>query len=97
MAQTNQQIINDIETHINKCGGSYFSWYVGIAANAKERLIAHDVDKEAYIYRTAASSQDARQIERYFTQTLSTDGGTGGGDQSTNMVYAYKKSQSTNP
>ena len=97
MSKTNKEIIEEINAHIKKCGGVYSSWYVGIAANAKERLLAHKVDKEAYIYRTASSSQDARQIERYFTETLSTDGGVGGGDEITKMVYAYKKSTTTNP
>jgi len=69
MSKTNKEIIEEINAHIKKCGGVYSSWYVGIAANAKERLLAHKVDKEAYIYRTASSSQDARQIERYFTET----------------------------
>jgi hypothetical protein len=98
MEKSSDEIIREIKDHIDKCGGPYSSWYVGISSDAKKRLRdEHNVTNEAYIYRTAASAEDARQIERYLIETLCTDGGPGGGDATTNMVYAYKKSPSTNP
>jgi hypothetical protein len=50
-----------------------------------------------WIFREASSSIIAREVENYFVNTLGTDGGSGGGDQSSIYVYAYKKTSSTNP
>ena len=96
MAKSKQQIIADIDGHISKGGGGYSAWYVGISSDAKERLAEHKV-KGWYIIRTATSSQVAREIEDYFVNTLGTDGGTGGGDETADMVYAYKKVSYTDP
>jgi len=99
MATDKQTIINDIKNHINKNGGSYSDWYVGIAKNPRDRLFQdHNVRQsgEAWIFRQAESETIARQIEDYFVNTLGTDGGTGGG-VSPDHVYAYKKTSHSNP
>jgi hypothetical protein len=100
MAQSKQEIINDIKNHIGQDGGAYRAWYVGIARDARDRLFnGHGVHQraDAWIYRQASSSDAARDVEDYLVNTLGTDGGPGGGDSSTDMVYAYKKSPRTNP
>lgn len=89
--------INDFITHH---GGSYSSWYVGISENPRRRLFQeHNVDenKDTWIFRQANSHHIARNVERYFVQNLGTDGGTGGGDEDADVVYAYKKNMHTNP
>ena len=86
-------IIIEIRSHIKKRGGRLDQWYVGIAANARDRLFSdHRVQEKggAWIHRLAATDQEARQIEDYFVNTLGTRGGTGGGDAATRSVYAYK-------
>lgn len=78
--------------------GDYSDWYVGIASDPKERLFEdHNVDKETngWIYRKAESSDIAREIEEYLIDVLGTDGDTGGGDETTDWVYAYKKAPHT--
>ena len=45
----------------------------------------------------AASSDVAREVERYFVSILGTDGGLGGGDADSVFVYAYLKGQHTKP
>ncbi len=93
-------IINNIKSYIDNVGGSYSEWYVGISKDARYRLfVEHSVDENSdnWIYRTAFNSEIARQVEKYFLDIIGTDGGTGGGDDSTNMVYAYKKNSHTNP
>lgn len=93
-------IINEIKQYIDNCGGSYSSWYLGISNDAKYRLfVGHKVNENTdnWIYRIAINSDVAREIEEYFIEHIGTDGGTGGGDDSTNMVYAYKKNSHTNP
>ena len=86
-------IVIKIKAHIKKRGGRLDQWYVGIAANAKDRLFSdHRVQENggAWIHRLAATHQEARQIEDYFVNTLGTRGGTGGGSATTRSVYAYK-------
>ena len=61
MAKNKQEIIDDINAHINKGGGGYGAWYVGIANDAKKRLGEHNVT-EWWIIRQASSAQVAREI-----------------------------------
>ena len=100
MAKNKQEIISDIKGHIQKGGGGYNAWYVGISQDARDRLFrGHNVMEKGdwWIYRQASSSEVAREIESYFVDTLGTDGAPGGGDETTDMVYAYKKAAHTNP
>ncbi len=99
MTKTTQEIISEIKSHMAQCGGNYSDWYVGIATDPKDRLFNnHNVDEKngVWIYREAEDSSFARGIEDYFVNTLKTDGGTGGGDCSSQYVYAYKKTSYTN-
>lgn len=98
MAKLKETIKTEIKDHIRECSGSYSDWYVGIASDPKDRLFnEHNVDREngTWIYRECESSSIAREIEEYFVE-LGTDGGFGGGDYTTKLVYAYKKTASTN-
>ena len=100
MEKNKEEIIADINMHIKRCGGNYSDWYVGISKDARDRLFnAHKVreKKDAWIYRKASSSQIARDIEDHFVRILCTDGEIGGGDDKTDMVYAYKKGAHTHP
>ena len=100
MAKTEAEIKAYIKNYIDQNGADYPSWYVGIAENPKDRLIkGHkvDIDNDPWIFSTAESTDTARRIEQYFVEILKTDGGTGGGDENTRSVYAYKKSSNTDP
>ena len=100
MTSSKQKIIDDFKSYMNDQGGSYSKWYVGISKDAKKRLFDdHNVSEKAgsWIYDQATSSSIAREIEDYFVNTLGTDGGTGGGDYTSDMVYAYKKTSYTSP
>jgi len=100
MIKTEQEIKQEIKEYMDKCGGSYSSWYVGISEDPETRLFTgHSVNKKTdnWIYRTASSSERAREIEAYFVYTLRTDGGPGGGDRDAKAVYAYRKNSHTNP
>jgi hypothetical protein len=97
---TYKEIVRDIKNHIVSCAGAYWRWYVGISQDARSRLFSGhgvDRDRDAWIYRCASSSQVARNVEDYFVNECGTDGGSGGGDATTDMVYAYKKSSRTTP
>lgn len=83
---------------MTKYGGLYRDWYVGITSNPRQRLFNdHRVDEGyGWIYAPADSNQIARFVEGYFLN-LGCDGGSGGGDNSSTTVYAYKKTSYTNP
>lgn len=90
-------VAREIIDHVSKCGGSYSSWYAGIASNPKERLFSdHNVSEEngSYIARSAGSAMAARRIEQYLLE-LGFNGGPGGGDASTIHVYVYIITNST--
>ncbi|NPV02224.1 MAG: hypothetical protein HPY53_12685 [Brevinematales bacterium] len=93
-------IINGIETFIRKNGGDFGSWYVGITDDADKRLfVEHHVNEDSnnWTYYTADSHDEALEIEDYFMSMKRTDGEHGDGEDGADMVYAYKKSVSTNP
>lgn len=98
---TARQIITDIDAYMQKFPAVRNSgWYVGIAADAEERLFTdHKVKKEGgggWIYRKADSAAVARQVEKAYHDS-GHDGGPGGGDNSTVYVYAYVKTSTTDP
>ena len=71
----------------------YRDWYVGITKDIKGRLFDFhkvDKDKSGWVFVTAESEDTARKIERYFVDTCNTDGGTGGGNDDSDIVYAYR-------
>jgi predicted GIY-YIG superfamily endonuclease len=85
---TLQNIVSDITDYVGTDTKS--TWYVGIATNAKNRLFNdHSVDEKngKWMYRTVDSESAARAAEKSL-HDLGFDGGTGGGDASTKMVYA---------
>ncbi len=97
MAKTKAEIVADIANYVRDCGGTFPRWYVGIAADAEDRLFnAHAVKKngDVWIYRLCASATVAREIEDLFLSN-GMDGAGGGGDSATMYVYAYRKTSST--
>ena len=93
MANTRVQIIADIEAYIGNNSANFGNWYVGIAADPRDRLFNdHDVSEkgDAWIFREATSSAVAREVEDYFIDVKGTQGGAGGGDYRSRSVYAYK-------
>jgi hypothetical protein len=97
MATTNSEVILSVAAHVQKCGGTYSSWYVGIATDARSRLFNDHAVREngdCWIYQECKESNTAREIEDYFLNQ-GMDGGSGGGDYASKSVYAYKKSANT--
>ena len=94
---TPQQAANEIDAHIQKCGGGYPGWYVGIAADPRNRLFAaHNVSEKngTWIFRDAGSEQGARAVEDHFI-AQGCKGCPGGGDGDTKCVYAYRITSTT--
>lgn len=92
-ALTKQSAYDEIRNYIvaNTLGSNYSSWYVGIANNPERRLFQeHEVNKEngRWIYAKCYSDSSAREAEQALISNLKTQGGPGGGDDST--IYAYE-------
>ena len=94
---TPQQAVAEIDAYIRQCGGGYSGWYIGIAADPRDRLFNdHNVSEKngAWIYRDAGAEQGARAVEDYFVG-LGCKGGPGGGRSDSRYVYAYKITPTT--
>ena len=97
MVKSKEEIIKNISDHFKNI--NYNVCYVGITSDVNGRLFGdHNISRENnhWIYRTASSSSIAREIEQHFID-LGMDGVGGGGDEESKIVYAYKKTSSTNP
>jgi len=97
MAKNKQEIINDIANHFK--GIAYKNCYVDITSEVDSRLFGdHKVSRENghLIYRTASSHLVAHEVEKHFLDA-GMDGGSEGGDETSQIVYACKKTSSTNP
>ncbi len=100
MAKSEHEIIAEIVDHINQEGGPFSSWYTGITSSIQSRVRGdHKVPEKNHwcITRGAQSNQAARRIERVLIDQHGTDGGPGGGDTSSTIVYSYKKTAVTDP
>lgn len=94
---TKQQIVQEFVNYVQKQGGAYSTWYVGVAADSKKRMFNdHNVNEkqDSWIYHPCSSSEEARDIEDYFIRQ-GMKGGSGGGDDDTTYVYAYKITSTT--
>jgi hypothetical protein len=96
-ATVEQTVMAEVNGHIAKCGGGYSAWYVGIAADPRQRLFTdHCVSEkgDAWIFRDCGNDTTARRIEQAFLNA-GCKGGDGGGDRNTRFVYAYKITSTT--
>jgi len=99
MSITAQEILDEIITLIQKEGGIYKTWYAGITSDIEEKLHGdHHVPKEDhwFIACKTSSNREARAIEEALLE-LGIDGGTNGGDTTSDFVYCYKKTYATHP
>ena len=95
MSNSKQAIIDELKYYIQKGGGDYSAWYVGICNDAENMLFGHKVGGYWWMYKRACSSKSAREIRDYFINTLCTDGDARRGDDSADIVYVYKKEART--
>ncbi len=99
MAKSAREIYDEILEHVRKEGGAFSTWYSGITSDIAKRVHGdHKVPMQNHwlITRRAASANDARAIEEALLK-LGFDGGPGGGDNTSDCVYCYKKTSITEP
>lgn len=88
-----EQIIASFEEYIRENGQYYPEWYVGIATDPDDRMFSgHGVDSGSGIWiywDIPQHTSIVRMIEKYFIKK-GARGGSGGGDDDTQYIYAYK-------
>lgn len=98
MKKTSQQIIEDIDAHLQKSKKLYYSdFYIGITNNVTRRLfMEHNVSKNNawWIYREAIDKATAQKVEEYYL-AKGMEGDTGGGSDDTTYVYCYEITNTT--
>ncbi len=74
-------------------------WYVGISSDVQVRLFNdHKLNEQndEWAHSTADTADIARSVEKHFLDA-GLDGGSGGGDEGTTIVYVYLKLSRTTP
>ena len=96
-----QQIKYEILAYIKEFGGEFHDWYVGIASDPKNTMFeTHRVDEEddIWLYKQALTFAACKTVQTYFLEKLKTDGkAVTEGNEDTDCVYLYKKSERTHP
>ena len=96
-----QQIKYEILAYIKEFGGDFSDWYVGVAADPKGTMFnQHSVheDDDIWLYKQALTFTACKTVQQYFLDILNTDGKLiSEGDEDTDCVYLYKKSERTLP
>ena len=88
-----QEIIDEIKSHIQRHGGEYSAWHVGVCTNIRDKLSGQTKAKEGLlISRQAYSSYVAAEVLDYFVNKLGTDGSIGADNDTADIIYAYRKS-----
>ena len=92
------EIINAIDAYRRKHNKNYASkLYVGITNDVDRRLFgSHRVPRENHwwIYCPADDVQTARKVEKHYLEK-GMQGGDGGGNNESNIVYCYEVSEDT--
>ena len=101
MVYSVQQIKYEILAYIKEFGGDFNDWYIGIAADPKKTMFEkHNVHQEndIWLYKQALTYTACKTIQDYFLQILKIDGvSITDGNEDTDCVYLYKKSERTIP
>jgi len=99
MVYSVQQIKYDVLAYIKEFGGKFDDWFIGISDNPKHALSNyHQVEQEQDIWlcKQALTAHAARTVQSFFLK-LHTDGRVESSAEEPDYVYAYKKSERTNP
>lgn len=101
MVYSVQQIKFEILSYMKEFGGDFNDWYVGIAADPKYTMFQkHSVHQEndIWLYKQALTFTACKTVQEYFLDILKTDGeAVADGNEDTDCVYLYKKSERTSP
>ena len=90
--------VNFLKGEVYRWGFASSSWYIGITNNPNNALfVRHNVQRvDPWAHFRCLNAQIARKVEEYLLLTLGAQGDTGGGDDDSIYVYAYKITNRTN-
>lgn len=98
MRKTREQIIAEIDAHLQKSDKKYWSdYYIGITNDINRRLFTeHNVNRDNawWIWREATSKSVAQAVEEHYL-ALGMKGDTGGGTDDSVFVYCYEVTSTT--
>lgn len=97
---TATKICQEILSYIRAEKGEYSSWYVGVTSNPHIRLFQEhnvEVNNSWWVISKAINPEEARLVEKTLIEVNGMDGGSGGRDDKSVYVYAYKKTKTTIP
>lgn len=101
MVYSVQQTKFEMLGYIKEFDPDFGAWYVGIASDPKQKLQTDhgvDLEKDIWLYKQAVSFTACKTVQRYFLDKLKTDGDlVSTGNEDTDCVYLYKKSERTKP
>ena len=86
----NDEIITRILAFVNKYGGMYSDYYVGITNNVDERLKQHGASHKLRVYDDLVSRINAKDTEQHLLSHYGFKGDTGGGDSDSTFLYCFK-------
>ncbi len=94
MPSVSSEIIEDIRTHISKCGGNFADWCVGTARDwHSPALEAHEQEEknDDFICREAYTPASARSVRLHFVNDCGSAQGSGDTSDEGKLVYAFRK------
>ena len=99
-AKSRSLIIQEVEEHVQKNGGTFREWFVGVTADPKKALFTEHRLKsngDAWICRRAIDDLQAGEVSSYFVSVRGTKGGKRASSLDEVYVYAYKIKPHTRP
>ena len=99
MAESAQQVYDEICVYMGRWDNPYPNWYSGITSDPQSRLFNdHNVsiENDAWIYRRCTSNDGARSVGDALLK-LGCNGLSGSGDEISTYIYSYLKSANTKP
>ncbi len=99
MAFTEKSTVSKIKTHIEKRGGVFKSWFVGIGKHARTELQRHGVkrkgDRWIFVHASSAKVADSARSHLVKAHGLLTQEVPE--DRRGDFVYAYRRGTNTKP
>ena len=92
MPNSKQEIIDEFKNFIQRKGGNYSDWYIGLGREPEDLFFhVQNLDDRCWIYKCIYDPQVARQILDYFINTLGTKETVSSADATADIIYVYKR------
>ena len=91
------EILDEIELYVQRMGGTYDAWRVGVTTVEEQNMADHGVDGSVPHLRVKANSPaQARNVVRFLLYR-GMIGDLENYDKEADLIYVYNKSGKTNP